>query len=81
VACLEDDFDRKKAFSKSFKVDVAGFTDTIQIQRKDQKQFHEFTVKTEMSRACADEDIYTKVTTISPCYVLHNKTSKTIMIK
>lgn len=26
-------------------------------------------------------DIYTMVTTISPCYVLHNKTKKTIIVK
>lgn len=42
---------------------------------------YEFTLKTELSRACPDEhDIETKVTTISPCYVLHNKTAKTILI-
>lgn len=28
-----------------------------------------------------DDELYTKVTTISPCYVLHNKSSKTILIK
>lgn len=28
----------------------------------------------------ADDEIYTKVTTISPCYVLNNKTKKTLLI-
>lgn len=51
VACIED-FDLHKAYSSPFNIDVAAVSNTIQIKQKDQNAFHEFTVKTELSRAC-----------------------------
>ena len=56
-----------------------GVTNTIQI-RKSANITYEFTVKTELSLASPDEDIYTRITTVSPIYVLNNKTNYTILI-
>ena len=79
-ACL-DNFDGTRVYSPFFNVDLAGVTNTLQIKLKEGEGLHEFTLKTELSRACPEEsEIFTKVTTISPCYVLHNKTSKTLLV-
>jgi hypothetical protein len=76
-----ENFDQTRVFSPYFNVEIAGVTNTIQIRLKEGQGIHEFTLKTELSRACPEEnDIFTKVTTISPCYVLHNKTNKTILV-
>ena len=76
-----ENFDQTKVFSPFFNVDLAGVTNTIQIKLNQGQGLHEFTLNTELCRACPEEsDLYTKVTTISPCYVLLNKTSKTLLI-
>jgi len=54
-------------------------TNNIQI-RRDARSIYEFTVKTELSLACSDDEIYTKVTIISPTNVLNNKTKRTILV-
>lgn len=51
MACIED-FDMLRGFSSPFNVDVATVTNTIQIRKKEQLACHEFTVNTELSRAC-----------------------------
>ena len=48
VACIED-FELNKGYSAPFNVDVAAVTNTIQIRKKDQNSFYEFTLKTELS--------------------------------
>ena len=43
-------------------------------------EIHEFTVKTELSSACKGSSLYSRVTTISPLYVLVNRTTFPIII-
>lgn len=78
MASMEN-LEMKRNFSEPFNIDVAAVTNTIMI-KKEGFSFYEFTVKTELSLACNEKELYTKVTTISPCYVLYNKTRKTILI-
>lgn len=59
---------------------MAGVTNTVSV-RKSKFSFYEFKVKTELSLACSDEEIYSKVTTISPCYVFFNKTKKSLIVR
>ncbi len=41
---------------------------------------HEFSYKTEIYLACKDDYAYTKITTITPLYVIVNETSENLML-
>lgn len=48
-ACLED-IEGQKCYSKVFNIDVAAVVNTILIKKQGSNAFHEFSVKTELSR-------------------------------
>lgn len=50
-ACLED-IEGQKCYSKVFNIDVAAVVNTILIKKQGSNAFHEFSVKTELSRVC-----------------------------
>lgn len=65
--------------SQSFHVDLIGAANQFQIANQD-NEMHALTVRTELSLTSPNEEFYTKVTTISPQFVLVNKTTCSMLV-
>jgi len=68
-----------KNISQAFPVNIVGISNRISIM-KDKETTYDFILNTTYSLVSPTDEIFTKITTINPLYVICNKTKKLLLV-